>query len=81
MTIILAAERRNKVKAVVSSLVEAREEFLNYRDGEPENYDILGASEMHRHCGEVWEDGRQIARISYNGRIWTPEGQELICAS
>jgi hypothetical protein len=32
----------------------------------------LGASDLDSHCGEVYEHGRIIARVSYNGRIWKP---------
>jgi hypothetical protein len=28
--------------------------------------------------GEVWEDGVNVARISYNGRIWTPDDKEIV---
>ena len=34
----------------------------------------LGGGNMARCCGEVTEDNRVIAKVSYNGRVWTPEG-------
>jgi hypothetical protein len=35
----------------------------------------LGASDMNEGCGNiVAEDGTVVARVSYNGRVWTPEG-------
>lgn len=39
----------------------------------------IGASGMTRHFGEVRnkETGKLIARISYNGRAWTPTGEEV----
>lgn len=32
----------------------------------------LGSGNLARDCGHVFEDGKQIARISYNGRAWKP---------
>ena len=32
----------------------------------------LGSGNMARDCGNVKRDGKVIARVSYNGRIWTP---------
>ena len=32
----------------------------------------LGGGNMTRDCGTVKDNGKPIARISYNGRVWTP---------
>lgn len=32
----------------------------------------LGGGNIARDCGNVLEDGRLVARISYNGRAWKP---------
>ncbi len=35
----------------------------------------IGASEMKVGCGNIHTaDGTLVARVSYNGRVWTPEG-------
>lgn len=37
-------------------------------------YDI-GASEMKAGCGNIHaDDGTLVAVVSYNGRVWTPDG-------
>lgn len=37
-----------------------------------------GASAMLPGCGDVRDErGELVARVSYNGRIWTPEGEPL----
>jgi hypothetical protein len=38
----------------------------------------IGASDMKRGCGDlIAADGRVIARISYNGRIWDVSGRRV----
>ncbi len=32
----------------------------------------LGSGNMARECGYVFDGGKQIAEISYNGRAWEP---------
>jgi len=32
----------------------------------------LGGGNMTRECGTVYDSGKAIARVSYNGRVWTP---------
>jgi len=32
----------------------------------------LGGGNMTHECGTVYDDGKAIARVSYNGRVWTP---------
>jgi len=44
--------------------------LAQYRD----RYDI-GASDMAEGCGNIYaDDGALVARVSYNGRVWTPDG-------
>jgi len=38
----------------------------------------MGASAMGPGFGDVTADGVVLARISYNGRIWNPEGEEVL---
>jgi hypothetical protein len=52
----------------VDSLADARDVFLKFIAA-----GNLGASELSRNAGLVTENGDAIARISYNGRVWTPE--------
>jgi hypothetical protein len=37
----------------------------------------LGASAMEKHFGDVTRKGTLVAKISYNGRMWDPDGKEL----
>ena len=47
--------------------------LLHYRDEHS-----LGASDLHDRCGDVCaNDGTLVARVSYNGRVWTPDGTWL----
>lgn len=67
---VIAGERRERD---VESVEEAVRLYEADRDAEG-----VGASDLS--CGYVSEDGRQVARISYNGRVWRdgvhPGGRE-----
>jgi hypothetical protein len=56
----------------VASLEEASACFAAHRDSEG-----FGASDMLLGCGDVREGGLLVGRISYNGRIWSPDGKPL----
>lgn len=56
------------VERKVETLVEAREVFIKWRD-----WNQLGGGNMTRRSGSVYDGVDVIARISYNGRVWTPE--------
>ena len=51
----------------VDGFVQARQTMLAWieRNG-------LGGGNLRIGCGYVFVDGRIVARVSYNGRIWTP---------
>jgi hypothetical protein len=52
----------------VKSLKDAQKKFVAWRERNQ-----LGGGNMARHTGEVYDDKKKcIARISYNGRVWTP---------
>lgn len=51
----------------VKSLADASAQYRAWIDRNG-----LGGGNMALHSGEVVENGRVIARISYNGRIWEP---------
>lgn len=58
---------------VVTSLKAASEAFCAARD----KYE-LGASDLKKSDGSVINDDLMlVARISYNGRIWAPDGEEI----
>jgi hypothetical protein len=39
----------------------------------------LGASDLKRDSGQIRSnDGKLIARVSYNGRVWSPDGSCLL---
>lgn len=39
----------------------------------------FGASDLGRACGEVWDGGAEVARVSYNGKVWPPGGYVMGC--
>lgn len=49
----------------VQTIDEARSLWIALRDAEG-----LGSSDVVRGCGEYMEDGRVVAHVSYNGRMW-----------
>jgi hypothetical protein len=56
---------------IVQSLQSASDEWCKYR-----NSLELGASESP--AVWVFSDGKKIARVSYNGRIWALDGKEIL---
>lgn len=54
---------------------EASKVFSAYRD----RYEF-GASAMKAGCGNIYDSkNRVVGRISYNGRIWDPNGEPVKC--
>jgi hypothetical protein len=53
----------------VESLQEARSAFLRFIDTNG-----YGSSDLSRHAGRVTHNGKAVAIVSYNGRVWEPEG-------
>ena len=40
---------------------------------------LLGVSKLKRDSGLIYSDaGVLVARVSYNGRVWTPDGNTLL---
>lgn len=71
--IYLAASGCRTLKVPVESADMASAVFQRYRD---ENG--IGASDLKQNCGNIYaSDGKLVARVSYNGRIWDPQGQLL----
>jgi hypothetical protein len=54
----------------VGSADEASAMFQGYRD-----HYCLGESDLSRDCGNIFaNDGTLVAMVSYNGRVWNPQG-------
>jgi hypothetical protein len=71
--IYLAASGCPTLKIPVESADMASAMFQQYRDRNG-----IGASDMKPHCGNIFaDDGTLVAKVSYNGRVWTPQGQLL----
>jgi hypothetical protein len=71
--IYLAADGCPTLKVPVSSADMASAVLGKYRD---ENG--LGSSAFNARCGNVYtNDGKLVARVSYNGRVWNPKGELL----
>lgn len=66
------------VSAECSSLEECSEKLRYYI--EEETMWELGASHCRKGFGEVRQNGLLVARIGYNGRIFTPEQWKAVCA-
>ena len=62
----------SKTGVFVDSLEAASEELRSFIDSN--NY---GASQLSAQAGKVYLDGVEVARISYNGRIWDMAGKPL----
>jgi hypothetical protein len=58
---------KRRIVQEVSSLAEASAALTQWvaRNG-------LGGGNLARDCGEVRDNGKVIARVSYNGRVWEP---------
>lgn len=55
----------------VDSLKQASEICMEYRNA----HDLGASTDM---SGKVTENGNDIARVSYNGRVWDLEDNEII---
>jgi len=70
-TMKLAAVGCKSHQLPVADSMEAVAAFAAYRDS-------IGTSDMKSGCGDITDrSGDLIARISYNGRVWLPNGQPL----
>jgi hypothetical protein len=56
----------------VETLKQASEHWCAHRDAFR-----LGASDMLAGNGNVREGKKLVARVSYNGRVWNPDGSEV----
>jgi hypothetical protein len=66
----LAADGCPTLKIPINSATMASALLSRYRD-----HFGIGASDMKDWCGDIRaKDGTLVARVSYNGRVWTPEG-------
>ena len=68
--LLLAAGGCPTLRIPVDSADMASAQLAAYRD----RY-CLGASDLAPGCGDIrGNDGALVARVSYNGRVWTPSG-------
>jgi hypothetical protein len=66
----LAAKGCKTFDLMVVDSRSAREVFCQYRDSHD-----LGSSDLKKNCGVVTDsNGKLVARISYNGKIWNSAG-------
>ena len=69
----LAADGCPTLTIPVASADMASAMLSRYRD----QYS-LGASDLRDRCGNIYaDDGTLVATVSYNGRVWTPDGTLL----
>lgn len=71
--IYLAAVGCPTLRVPVDTANMASAMLTHYRD----KYE-LAASDMQEGCGNIYQnDGELVARASYNGRVWAPDGRLL----
>ncbi len=61
----------NGKRVPVWSLREAQAAWTAYRDQNGIS------SDMKRHDGKIFQGKKLVARVSYNGRLWAPDGREI----
>ena len=64
----------------VADLAEAVAKFKAFRDGGNPAGEYFGASDQRSDCGDIWDDGKRIAHISYNGRLWQADRHTPLAA-
>jgi hypothetical protein len=71
--VYLAASGCAALKIPIQSADMASAMFQQYRDRNG-----IGASDMKPDCGSIFaNDGTLVAKVSYNGRVWSPQGKLL----
>lgn len=69
--LILVASGCQSYRVPVKTGDEASFAWQRYRDRNG-----LGGSDMEAQCGDVVDEaGKLVARVSYNGRVWSPSGE------
>jgi hypothetical protein len=69
----LAAHGRKAMRLRVFDIETAVVVFGDFRD-----FNSFGASDLKAECGKITdENDNELCRISYNGRVWLPNGQAL----
>jgi hypothetical protein len=72
MTVILAAKGCGSESCAVTSAQDASEVWMNFVAEE-----FFGASDLVKRSGWILVNGKQVARVSYNGRVWNMDGSEM----
>lgn len=61
-----------RIEVEVTDLLDARKKFIAWRE---RNH--LGGGNITKRSGTVMQGKAIVARISYNGRAWAPDGTEI----
>lgn len=72
--VAMDAPLRSQELLTANTLREASEAVRAWLMGGNEHGEYIGASQMGRDCGRVTDakTGVEVARVSYNGRVWEP---------
>jgi len=62
---------------IANTLSDARNAWIQHRSGENDLFEHLGGSDMKHGCGDITVDGQLVANISFNGRVWDNNGDEI----
>jgi len=60
-----------KSNVICESIEACVQEWKKHRD---DPYLSIGSSSMRGKCGDVHQDGKKVAEVSYNGKVWGPAG-------
>lgn len=73
MEVLLQKRGRSGQRVEVADLAEASKVVSAFQSAHG-----LGSSQVGRSHGQVYNDGAPVARVSYNGRVWAPDGKEIL---
>jgi hypothetical protein len=60
----------------VANLKGARAALIDYRDNDPA-FGHRGSRDFKKNDGVVKDGKKKVANVSYNGRVWDMEGNEI----
>lgn len=72
MYLLILHGRGRRMERFVTDFTEASRFYRNWI----ENND-LGASELRGNSGDIHHLGKKVAQVSYNGKLWDLNGEEI----
>ena len=82
LSLLVAVYGYGDLSIPISGLTEASLRWAEFRDGDADGgTEVLGCSAMRKHCGNVYQGSKLIARVSYNGKVWSVKDELLLEAT